>query len=121
MLALVDCNNFYASCERVFDPSLRTRPVVVLSNNDGCIVARSAEAKALGLKMGEPYFKVKELFDRHKVAVFSSNYALYGDMSQRELVVELADYLGKRLDALRPDEGSAARVLSELVKNQRLG
>ena len=83
MLALVDCNNFYASCERVFDPSLRTRPVVVLSNNDGCIVARSQEAKALGLKMGEPYFKVKELLDRHKVAVFSSNYALYGDMSQR--------------------------------------
>jgi DNA polymerase V len=83
MLALVDCNNFYASCKRVFDPSLRTRPVVVLSNNDGCIVARSAEAKALGLKMGEPYFKVKELLDRHNVAVFSSNYALYGDMSQR--------------------------------------
>lgn len=83
MLALVDCNNFYASCERVFDPKLRNRPVVVLSNNDGCIVARSQEAKALGLKMGEPYFKVKELLDRHKVAVFSSNYALYGDMSQR--------------------------------------
>jgi DNA polymerase V len=83
MLALVDCNNFYASCERVFDPSLRTRPVVVLSNNDGCIVARSAEAKALGLKMGEPYFKVRELLERHKVAVFSSNYTLYGDMSQR--------------------------------------
>jgi DNA polymerase V len=83
MLALVDCNNFYASCERVFDPSLRTRPVVVLSNNDGCIVARSQEAKALGLKMGDVYFKVKELLDRHKVAVFSSNYALYGDMSQR--------------------------------------
>lgn len=83
MLALVDCNNFYASCERVFDPALRNRPVVVLSNNDGCIVARSAEAKALGLKMGDPYFKVKELLERHKVAVFSSNYALYGDMSQR--------------------------------------
>ena len=83
MLALVDCNNFYASCERVFDPSLRTRPVVVLSNNDGCIVARSAEAKALGLKMGEPYFKVREVLERHKVAVFSSNYTLYGDMSQR--------------------------------------
>jgi DNA polymerase V len=83
MLALVDCNNFYASCERVFDPGLRTRPVVVLSNNDGCIVARSQEAKALGLKIGEPYFKVRELLDRHKVAVFSSNYALYGDMSQR--------------------------------------
>jgi DNA polymerase V len=87
MLALVDCNNFYASCERVFDPSLRTRPVVVLSNNDGCIVARSQEAKALGLKMGEPYFKVKELLERHKVAVFSSNYALYGDMSQRVMQV----------------------------------
>jgi DNA polymerase V len=83
MLALVDCNNFYASCERVFDPGLRTRPVVVLSNNDGCIVARSQEAKALGLKIGEPYFKVREVLDRHKVAVFSSNYALYGDMSQR--------------------------------------
>lgn len=83
MLALVDCNNFYASCERVFDPGLRNRPVVVLSNNDGCIVARSAEAKALGLKMGEPIFKVRELLERNKVAVFSSNYALYGDMSQR--------------------------------------
>ena len=80
MLALVDCNNFYASCERVFDPSLKKRPVVVLSNNDGCIVARSQEAKALGLKMGEPYFKVKELLERHKVAVVSSNYALYGDV-----------------------------------------
>lgn len=87
MLALVDCNNFYASCERVFDPKLKHRPVVVLSNNDGCIVARSQEAKALGLKMGEPYFNVKELLDRHKVAVFSSNYALYGDMSQRVMTV----------------------------------
>jgi|SRR5579871_522517 len=87
MLALVDCNNFYASCERVFDPKLKHRPVVVLSNNDGCIVARSQEAKALGLQMGEPYFKVKELLDRHKVAVFSSNYALYGDMSQRVMTV----------------------------------
>ena len=65
MLALVDCNNFYASCERVFDPRLRPRPVVVLSNKDGCIVARSQEAKALGLKMGEPYFKVRELLERH--------------------------------------------------------
>jgi DNA polymerase V len=83
MRVLVDCNDFYASCERVFDPSLKNRPVGVLSNNDGCIVARSAEAKALGLKMGDPYFKVKDLLDRHKVAVFSSNYALYGDMSQR--------------------------------------
>jgi DNA polymerase V len=87
MLALVDCNNFYASCERVFDPRLKHRPVVVLSNNDGCIVARSQEAKALGLKMGDPYFKAKELLDKHNVAVFSSNYALYGDMSQRVMTV----------------------------------
>lgn len=83
MFALVDCNNFYASCERVFNPALRTRPVVVLSNNDGCIIARSAEAKALGLKMGDVYYKVKDLLERNSVAVYSSNYALYGDLSQR--------------------------------------
>jgi DNA polymerase V len=83
VFALVDCNNFYASCERVFNPALRTRPVVVLSNNDGCIIARSAEAKALGLKMGDPYFKVRDMLERNKVAVYSSNYALYGDLSQR--------------------------------------
>ena len=81
--ALADCNNFYASCERVFDPRLRGRPVVVLSNNDGCVVARSAEAKALGIPMGEPAFKFAALFAAHGVAVFSSNYALYGDMSRR--------------------------------------
>jgi DNA polymerase V len=83
VFALVDCNNFYASCERVFNPALRTRPVVVLSNNDGCIIARSAEAKALGLKMGDVYYKVREMLERNKVAVYSSNYALYGDLSQR--------------------------------------
>jgi DNA polymerase V len=83
MFALVDCNNFYASCERVFRPELEGRPVVVLSNNDGCIIARSNEAKALGLKMGEPYFQVKELLRQHDVAVCSSNYELYGDMSRR--------------------------------------
>ena len=83
MFALVDCNNFYASCERVFDPALRNRPVVVLSNNDGCIIARSDEAKALGFKMGDPYFEARPLIERHRVAVFSSNYALYGDMSSR--------------------------------------
>lgn len=80
---LVDCNNFYASCERVFNPQLINRPIIVLSNNDGCIVARSNEAKALGIGMGEPYFKVKDLVLKNKVAVFSSNYALYGDMSER--------------------------------------
>ena len=81
--ALVDCNNFYASCERVFAPHLAGRPVVVLSNNDGCVIARSAEAKALGVPMGQPAFQCRELFSRHNIAVFSSNYALYGDMSAR--------------------------------------
>jgi len=81
--ALVDCNNFYVSCERIFNPKLIGRPIVVLSNNDGCIITRSAEAKALGLKMGEPYFKVKKIIQRNNVKVFSSNYALYGDISQR--------------------------------------
>ena len=80
---LCDCNNFYASCERVFNPSLVGRPVVVLSNNDGCVIARSNEAKALGIKMGDPYFQLKELIGQHDVAVFSSNFVLYGDMSAR--------------------------------------
>jgi len=81
--ALVDCNNFYASCERLFRPDLAGKPVVVLSNNDGCIVARSKEAKALGIPMAEAEFKVRDLLKRHNVAVFSSNYTLYGDMSAR--------------------------------------
>ena len=83
MIALVDCNNFYASCETVFDPALQGRPVVVLSNNDGCIIARSAEAKALGFRMGQPAFQVREQLEEHQVAVYSSNYTLYGDMSAR--------------------------------------
>jgi len=83
IFALVDCNNFYASCERVFNPKLKSKPVVVLSNNDGCIVARSDEAKALGIKMGVPFFKIKDIIKKNNVAYFSSNYALYADMSQR--------------------------------------
>jgi DNA polymerase V len=83
MFALVDCNSFYASCEQVFRPDLRGKPVVVLSNNDGCVVARSKEAKALGIPDLEPYFKIKHLLQRHGVAVFSSNYPLYGDLSSR--------------------------------------
>lgn len=83
MFALVDGNNFYVSCERLFRPELNGRPVVVLSNNDGCIISRSNEAKALGIKMGVPYFKVKELIEQEKVAVFSSNYTLYADISAR--------------------------------------
>jgi DNA polymerase V len=83
MFALADCNNFYVSCERLFRPSLAGRPVVVLSNNDGCIIARSEEAKALGFAMGDPYLLNQEKLTRHGVHVFSSNYALYGDMSRR--------------------------------------
>jgi DNA polymerase V len=83
VFALVDCNNFYASCERLFRPELNGKPIVVLSNNDGCIVARSNEAKALGIPMGAPLFKVQCLIKKHGVHVFSSNYALYGDLSHR--------------------------------------
>ena len=83
MIALVDCNNFYASCERVFRPHLENKPVAVLSNNDGCVIARSNESKALGLKMGEPIFKKRELVRRHNIHLFSSNFALYGDISKR--------------------------------------
>ncbi len=87
VFALVDCNNFYASCERVFNPSLRSRPVVILFNNDGCIVARSAEAKALGIPFASPYYKVRALAERHNTAVFSSNYTLYADLSLRVMNV----------------------------------
>ena len=87
MFGLLDCNNFYASCERVFNPSLNGVPVVVLSNNDGCVIARSAEAKALGIPMGAPAYKLKELIEQHHVAVFSSNYVLYGDMSGRVMSI----------------------------------
>tara|TARA_R110002096_G_scaffold394733_1_gene590020 strand:+ start:3734 stop:4993 length:1260 start_codon:yes stop_codon:yes gene_type:complete len=83
MFALVDCNNFYASCERVFRPNLNGKPIVVLSNNDGCVIARSNEAKAAGIPMGTPAFEYKQLFKKHSVEVFSANFALYGDMSQR--------------------------------------
>ncbi|HOP64411.1 MAG TPA: Y-family DNA polymerase [Spirochaetota bacterium] len=86
-VALVDCNNFYASCERLFNPSLKNRPVIVLSNNDGCIVARSEEAKEIGLPFASPYFKVKPLAERHGTAVFSSNYTLYADISRRVMSV----------------------------------
>jgi len=83
IVALVDCNNFYVSCERVFQPKLWGKPVVVLSNNDGCVVARSPEVKALGVAMGVPFFKIAPLVREHDIQVFSSNYALYGDLSNR--------------------------------------
>ena len=86
-IALVDCNSFYVSCERLFNPKIQKKAVVVLSNNDGCVISRSKEAKEIGIKMGEPYFKVKELVKRNKVEVYSSNYALYGDISRRVMKV----------------------------------
>lgn len=87
MIALIDCNNFYVSCERVFDAKLKTKPVVVLSNNDGCAIARSEEAKALGIKMAQPAFLAADLMEKHDVQMFSSNYTLYGDMSARVMQV----------------------------------
>ena len=87
MFALVDCNNFYASCERVFQPQLENKPVVILSNNDGCVIARSNEAKALGIPMGAPAFQYKDIFAREKIKVCSSNYPLYGDMSSRVMKI----------------------------------
>jgi len=87
VFALVDCNNFYASCERVFNPAVRKRPVIVLSNNDGCVVALSAEAKEIGIPFAAPYFKFKSLAAKHNVAVFSSNYTLYADMSHRVMSI----------------------------------
>ncbi|MCY7352162.1 MAG: Y-family DNA polymerase [Cytophagaceae bacterium] len=87
MVGLCDCNNFYASCERVFDPSLRGKPVVVLSNNDGAVIARSNEAKALGIAMTAAAFELEPLFKQHNVQVFSSNYTLYGDLSNRVMMV----------------------------------
>lgn len=83
MFALSDANSFYASCERVFRPDLEGRPIIVLSNNDGCVVARSKEARAIGIAMGVPFFQIRGLIKRHDIAVFSSNYTLYDDMSRR--------------------------------------
>ncbi len=86
-VALIDCNSFYVSCERLFNPKIQNVPVVVLSNNDGCVISRSNEAKKIGIKMGEPYFKVKDLVKKNNVQIFSSNYALYGDLSRRVMKV----------------------------------
>lgn len=102
MIALADCNNFYASCERVFNPKLKNKPVVVLSNNDGCIIARSNEAKKLGLKMGDPIFKVRHIIENSNVNVFSTNFALYGDMSKR--VMSLLDSLSPETEIYSIDE-----------------
>jgi len=102
IFALIDCNNFYASCERVFSPALLNRPVVILSNNDGCVVALSNEAKILGMKVGTPIFKVKDLVEKHGVAVLSSNYTLYADMSRR--VMEVIEMFSPEVEYYSIDE-----------------
>lgn len=102
MFGLMDCNNFYASCERVFNPALNGRPVIVLSNNDGCVIARSNEAKALGIKMGVPAYQIKETIHQHGIAVFSSNYTLYGDMSSR--VMSILASLAPEIEVYSIDE-----------------
>ncbi len=102
VFALVDCNNFYASCERLFSPSLKNVPIIVLSNNDGCVVARSPEVKALGIKMAVPAFKVEQLIKQHNIKVFSSNYALYGDISSR--VMATLESLAPQIEVYSIDE-----------------
>ena len=100
--ALVDCNNFYASCEQLFRPDLADRPVVVLSNNDGCVVSRSAAARAAGIPMGEPEFRVRGLLRARGAVVFSSNYALYGDLSRR--VMRILEGFSPRVEEYSIDE-----------------
>lgn len=102
MIGLADCNNFYCSCERVFRPDLTGKPVVVLSNNDGCVIARSEEAKALGYKMGDPFYQVKEKLEAEGVAIFSSNYTLYGSLSNR--VMSMLSHYSPRIDQYSIDE-----------------
>ena len=102
LFGLADCNNFYCSCERVFHPDLRNKPVVVLSNNDGCVIARSEESKTLGIGMGEVFYQVKDKLEKNNVAVFSSNYNLYGDMSRR--VMSLLSTYTPKLDIYSIDE-----------------
>ena len=102
MYALVDCNNFYASCEKLFRPDLAARPVVVLSNNDGCVIARSKEAKALGIKMGVPLFQIRDLIKKHHIQTFSSNYALYADMSAR--VMQTLEQMAPAVEVYSIDE-----------------
>ena len=102
MIALADCNNFYASCERVFNPALKNKALIVLSNNDGCVIARSNEAKVIGIQMGEPVFKARKLIEKNNVTVFSTNFALYGDMSKR--VMSLLSNMSPDIEIYSIDE-----------------
>ena len=143
-IALVDCNSFYVSCERLFNPRIRKKPVVVLSNNAGCIISRSNEAKALGIKMGEPYFKARDIILKNKVEVFSSNYSLYGDLSRRvmrtlkrfnsdievysidEAFMDLSNYMDTEVESVGREirqtvlkNGLGFQPVSELLKQKR--
>ena len=119
MLALIDGNNFYCSCERVFQPWLQNRPLVVLSNNDGCAIARSDEAKALGIKMGAPWFKIRHLEDEAGLVALSANFALYGDMSDR--MMTLAAGLGHNQEIYSIDESfvDLSGIRGDLVRRAR--
>jgi len=114
-IGLIDCNSFYVSCERLFNPKIINKPVVVLSNNDGCVISRSVEAKKICIKMGEPYFKVKDLVKKHDVYIFSSNYALYGDISRR--VMKVIKEFSDKMEIYSIDE---AFISLAFVENQRL-
>lgn len=114
-IALVDCNSFYVSCERLFNPRINNLPVVVLSNNDGCVISRSIEAKKIGIKMGEPYFKVKQLVKKYNVQVYSSNYALYGDISRR--VMHVLKNFSPKIEMYSIDE---AFLDLSLLKNEEV-
>ena len=115
-IALIDCNSFYVSCERLFNPKIQKVPVVVLSNNDGCVISRSTEAKRIGIKMGEPYFKVKELVKKNNVQIFSSNYALYGDISRR--VMKVLKGFSDKIEIYSIDEAfiDLSHIKNELVE-----
>jgi len=114
-IALVDCNSFYVSCERLFNPSINKKPVVVLSSNDGCVISRSTEAKTLGIKMGEPYFKVKRIVKENDVKIFSTNFSLYGDISRR--VMKTLKQFSPQMEIYSIDE---AFLDLSLVKNKNL-
>ncbi len=119
MFALVDCNNFYASCERVFRPDLNGKPIVVLSNNDGCVIARSNEAKALGVPMGAPAFQYTDLFKKNNIHVFSSNFALYGDMSNR--VMTILNEMAPEIEIYSIDEAFLRFTGSQNLNLQDIG
>ena len=119
MFALVDCNNFYASCERVFRPDLNGKPVVVLSNNDGCVIARSNEAKKAGVPMGAPAFQYHQLFEEYNVQVFSANFPLYGDMSSR--VMNILEMFCPAIEIYSIDEAFMDFDGYELHDLQKLG